>query len=96
MLDFDILDTVAGRQVYDEGLERGLEKGRKEGLEEGLSNMRDMLALNLKNRFGELSYDITNAINSIKDFDYLKVLFSKSFSYDNIDHFKKNLVTVNL
>jgi hypothetical protein len=87
MLDFDILDTVAGRQVYDEGLE----KGRTEGL----TNMREMLALNLTNRFGELSYDVTAAINSIKDVDYLKALFSKSFSYDNIDHFKKNLVTVN-
>jgi predicted transposase YdaD len=91
MLDFDILDTVAGRQVYNEGLEKGLEKGRTEGL----SNMREMLELNLKNRFGKLSYDVTAAINSIKDVDYLKALFSKSFSYDNIDHFKKNLVTVN-
>ena len=51
MLDFDILDTVAGRQVYDEGLE----KGRTEGRQEGLSSMREMLELNLKNRFGELS-----------------------------------------
>jgi len=55
-----------------------------------------MLELNLKNRFGELSYDVTTAINSIKDVDYLKALFSKSFSYDTIDHFKKNLVTVNV
>jgi len=55
--------------------------------------MREMLALNLKNRFGDVSYDVSNAINSIKDVDYLKSLFSKSFSYDNLDHFKKNLIT---
>ncbi|KPA16825.1 hypothetical protein MHK_003011 [Candidatus Magnetomorum sp. HK-1] len=89
MLDFDILDTVAGRQVYDEGLE----KGREEGLEKGLNNMREMLVLNLKNRFGEVSSDIINALNAIKDFDYLKSLFSESFSYDNFDNFKKNLAT---
>ena len=91
MLDFDILDTVAGKQVYDEGLEKGLEKGR----EEGLNNMREMLALNLKNRFGGVSSDITNALNAIKDFDYLKTLFSESFSYDNFDHFKKKLAISN-
>ncbi|KPA16696.1 hypothetical protein MHK_003086, partial [Candidatus Magnetomorum sp. HK-1] len=93
MLDFDILDTVAGKQVYDEGLEKGLEKGREEGR---LNNMREMLALNLKNRFGDVSSDFINALNAIKDFDYLKALFSKSFSYDNFDHFKKNLATAQI
>ena len=29
MLDFDILDTVAGRLVYDEGLEKDLKKDLK-------------------------------------------------------------------
>ena len=51
MLDFDILDTVAGRQVYDEGIEKGIEKRRKEEREEGLSNMKEMLEFNLKNKF---------------------------------------------
>lgn len=92
MLDFDILDTVAGRQVYDEGLEKGMEKGR----EEGLINMRDMLALNLKNRFGNVSSEIMNSLHAIKDFDYLKELFSASFSYDNVDLFKKRLATVKI
>ena len=104
MLDFDILDTVAGRQVYDEGLEKGMEKGmekgREEGMEkgreEGLINMRDMLALNLKNRFGNVSSEIMNSLHAIKDFDYLKELFSASFSYDNVDLFKKRLATVKI
>jgi len=61
MLDFDILDTVAGRQVYDEGLEKGLEKGRERGREEGqLINMREVLALNLQNRFGDVASDFIN------------------------------------
>jgi hypothetical protein len=103
MLDFDILDTVAGRQVYDEGLEKGLEKGRDEGLKEGrdeglkegrLINMREMLALNLKNRFGNVSSDVMQSLSSIKDFEFLKTLFSESYSYDNYDLIKKRLSTV--
>jgi hypothetical protein len=90
MLDFDILDTVAGRQVYDEGIE----KGREEGREEGLVNMREMLALNLKNRFGDVSYDIMQTLCAINDFEFLKTLFAESFSYDNFDHLKKRLATV--
>ena len=38
MLDFDILDTVAGRQVWYEAEEKGLEKGIKSLLEAGLLN----------------------------------------------------------
>jgi len=88
MLDFDILDTVAGKQVYDEGIEKGRE--------EGLRNMKEMLALNIKIRFGDVSADFINAINAIKDFDYLKTLFSESFLYDNFDLFKKNLATATI
>jgi predicted transposase YdaD len=103
MLDFDILDTVAGRQVYDEGLEKGLEKGRDEGLKKGrdeglkegrLINMREMLALNLKNRFGNVSSDVMQSLSAIKDFEFLKTLFSESYSYDNYDLIKKRLATV--
>jgi hypothetical protein len=96
MLDFDILETVAGRQVYDEGLEKGLEKGREEGREEGLHNLRKMLALNLTKRFGDVTSDFIAALNKIKDFDYLTSLFSNSFSYDNFDHFKKSMVTAKI
>ena len=90
MLDFDMLDTVAGRQLYDEGHEKGHEKGLEEGR---LSNMKEMLTLNLKKQFGDISADFINAINAIKDLEYLKTLFLESFSYDNFDHFKKNLAT---
>ncbi|ETR73470.1 MAG: hypothetical protein OMM_06904 [Candidatus Magnetoglobus multicellularis str. Araruama] len=86
MLDFDILDTVAGRQVYDEGMEKGMEKGREE-------NMREMLVFTLNQRFGNVSSDIVNAIYAIKDFDYLKSLFAASFSYNNFDHFRQYLST---
>jgi hypothetical protein len=83
MLDFDMLDTVAGKQLYDEALEKGR-----------LDNMKEMLALNLKNRFGDVSADFISALNAIKDLDYLKRIFSESFSYDNFDLFKKNLAVV--
>jgi len=102
MLDFDILDTVAGKQVYDEGRdkgrkegrEEGLDVGRKEGLEEGLNNMRKLLVMNLVNQFGNLTSDILEAVNAIKDFDYIQALFAKSFTYDNVESFKQCLVPV--
>jgi hypothetical protein len=88
MLDFDILDTVAGRQVYDEGLEKGRD--------EGLINMREMLALNLKNRFGNVSSDVMQSLSEIQDFEFLKTLFSESYTYDNYDLFKKRIATVKI
>jgi len=96
MLDFDILDTVAGKQVYDEGLEKGRQEGHEKGREEVLVDMREMFVLNLKKRFGDISADIMNALYAIKDSDILKTLFSESFSCDNYDHFQKKLATVNI
>ncbi len=55
MLDFDILDTVAGRQVYEEG--------RDEGLEEGIATA---IILTLKNRFGHAADDIGQQIAAKK------------------------------
>jgi len=92
MLDFDILDTVAGRQVYDEGIE----KGRKEEREEGLNNMKEMLEFNLKKKFGDVASDSINVLHRIKDYDYLKELFSTYFVYDNYDLFKRKLATANI
>ena len=103
MLDFDILDTVAGRQVYEEGREEGREEGLEEGIEKGraeiekgLHNMKEMLSLNLKARFGDVASDFIHTLNAIKDFDYLKAIFSKSLAYDNFDHFKKSLATASI
>jgi len=33
MLDFDILDTVAGKQIWNEAKEEGLEEGMEIGME---------------------------------------------------------------
>ncbi len=63
MLDFDILDTVAGRQVYEEGLEEGQKKGRDEGLEEGIATA---IILTLENRFGHAADDIGQQIAAKK------------------------------
>jgi predicted transposase YdaD len=35
MLNFDLMDTVAGQQVYDMGVQKGIEEGHQDGLEEG-------------------------------------------------------------
>ncbi|MCP4348511.1 MAG: hypothetical protein GY795_23760 [Desulfobacterales bacterium] len=37
VLNFDLTDTVAGRQIFEEGVEKGVEKGIKKGVEEGMN-----------------------------------------------------------
>jgi len=107
MLDFDILDTVAGRQVkeegreegleegreegreegLEEGREEGLEEGREEGLEEGKNNMKEMLLMNTKVRFGNISSEIKNKIKELNDIKQIRELFTQSFSCDNEEEF---------
>jgi len=36
MLNFDLMDTVAGQQVYDMGVQKGIQAGIQEGIEEGI------------------------------------------------------------
>ncbi len=31
MLNFDLMDTVAGRQIFEEGVEKGVEEGMNQG-----------------------------------------------------------------
>ena len=58
--------------------------------------MKEMLSMNLKSRFGDVASDFIQTLNAIKDFDYLKAIFSKSLSYDNFDHFKKSLAPASI
>jgi hypothetical protein len=50
MLHFDLMDSVAGRQLYDMGYQKGEEKGQQIGM---LEEAREMLIEALKVRFFE-------------------------------------------
>ncbi|KPA11085.1 hypothetical protein MHK_008698 [Candidatus Magnetomorum sp. HK-1] len=59
------------------GLKEGEKIGRKEGEREG---MIEMLLLNLKTRFGNISSETEKKIQSIEGIDQIKELFTKSFT----------------
>jgi len=64
--DIDMIQTAR-----DEGLEKGLKDGEIKG-------MIQMLLLNLKTRFGQLSENIEKQIYSISDTDTITELFKLS------------------
>ncbi|MCP4112070.1 MAG: hypothetical protein GY749_42175 [Desulfobacteraceae bacterium] len=35
VLNFDLMDTVAGTQIFEEGVEKGIKKGVEEGMNQG-------------------------------------------------------------
>ncbi len=49
------MDTVAGRQIYDEGMGKGMKKGH-------IDNAREMLTDVLRERFGIAPEDVTHAV----------------------------------
>ncbi|MDM8523588.1 hypothetical protein QUF80_09480 [Desulfococcaceae bacterium HSG8] len=67
MLDFDLMDTVAGKQIYDEGMEKGVDKGVDKGMVEMLTDV-------LRERFGIVPEDVTDTIYAVGRRDVLKRL----------------------
>jgi len=95
MLKFDLMDTVAGRQLYDMGQQKGHHEGHHEGLKESLQkeliNVRDMLLDVLVARFGLVSNKIVNKIRAIDQLEVLKSLHGEAIRCPNIGIFKERL-----
>jgi len=52
MLNFDLMSTVAGQQVYDMGVQKGIEEGHQEGIEDGrLEGIEEGLRKGFQNGF---------------------------------------------
>ena len=51
--------------------------------------MTEMLLMNVKFRFGNISPEVEDKINSVKNIDTIRELFTKSFSCDNEKQFLK-------
>ncbi|HID98901.1 MAG TPA: hypothetical protein EYP59_01255 [Thiotrichaceae bacterium] len=76
MLNFDLMDTVAGRQVHDMGLIEGV---------------REMLIEALNERFGIVPSDLISQIRSISLREHLKQLLRQAIRCPDLDSFKEML-----
>ncbi|RKZ49448.1 MAG: hypothetical protein DRR16_05990 [Candidatus Parabeggiatoa sp. nov. 3] len=80
MLNFDLMDTVAGKQVYDMGLQKGV-----------INDAQEMVIEVLDARFGMVPNEVVETIQTISERDVLKNLHRQAtLCPDNI-HFKEIL-----
>ncbi len=78
MLNFDLMDTVAGQQIYEEGLEEGI-----------LKDAREMVIEVLSERFIIVPAKIKKSVYSVEDHDILKALLRYAIRTSDIEDFKK-------
>jgi len=74
--------------IKDVGIEEGIEIGREEGREEGREVITEMLLMNIRFRFGNISLDTEQKVKAMKDHERIRELFTQSFSCDNEEQFK--------
>ncbi len=82
MLNFDLMDTVAGQQIFEEGVEKGLEEGI-------LKEAREMVIEVLSERFISVPAEIKESVYSAEDHDILKALRRYAIRTSDIEDFKK-------
>ncbi len=79
MLNFDLMDTVAGRQVYEMGL---------------IKDAREMVLELIDERFGKVSNKLTQQIDSISQRVLLRQLLRQAARCPDIAGFQKALSKV--
>ncbi len=53
MLDFDLAETRAGQEIFQEGMEKGIEKGLEKGIEKGkLEGLIEAIKMGMELKFG--------------------------------------------
>ncbi|MBF0496367.1 MAG: DUF2887 domain-containing protein [Deltaproteobacteria bacterium] len=96
MMNFDLADTAAGRDIRwlgfqegrEEGREEGLEKGREEGrVDEARENLLDLLSV----RFGPVSQDVSLRIGQVGDLNVLKDLLRAVIQVPDLAAFQSKL-----
>ena len=66
--------------------------GMRKGLQQGfLIEGREMILGALNERFGEVSFDISNAVNKIEDRDTLRALLRYAIRTMSLEEFKQAL-----
>ena len=74
MLNFDLMDTVAGKEIYEEGL---------------LKDAREMVIEVLEERFGIVSGEIMESVRSIGRREVLKELLRRAIRSERVEDFKE-------
>ncbi len=83
MLNFDLMDTVAGQQVYDMGLQKGIQRV----IETAQEDVLEVLA----ERFGIIPIDIMEQIRALSLREHLKQLLKQAIRSPDIDRFQEIL-----
>ncbi len=104
MLNFDLADTVAGQQIFEEGVEKGVEEGIEKGIEKGIERgiekgiekgiergIRDMVIEALTERFVAVPSGIRDEVCSVGQYDALKELHRYAIRSSDIEEFRKVL-----
>jgi predicted transposase YdaD len=82
MLGFDLMDSQAGKDIYDMGLQEGV-----------INNAKEMLIDALEVRFENIPDNIIEQLNGIYDPNRLKDLFKQAMRCPDLEHFKKRLLS---
>jgi len=80
MLNFDLMDTVAGRQLHEMGHQKGL-----------MESAREMLLVILEERFGIVPHDLMKQIHTVPLRKHLKQLHRQAIRCPNIERFEEML-----
>jgi hypothetical protein len=83
MLNFDLADTVAGQQIFEEGVETGFEKA-----------IREMVIEALAERFVAVPSAIKEAVYAVGQHDTLKSLLRYAIRSSDMEEFTKILSKV--
>jgi len=81
MLNFDLMETVAGQQLHDMGHEKGL-----------LESVREDVLEILEERFGIVPNDMNQQIRAISQREYLKQLLKQAIRCPDLDRFNEMLL----
>jgi len=81
MLGFDLMDSQAGKDIYDMGLQKGV------------NNVKEMLIDALEVRFENIPDNIIEPINGINDLERLKNLHREAIRCPDLDSFKTRLLS---
>ena len=77
---FDLMDTVAGRQLYDMGRQKAQ-----------VNTIQEMLLDALDARFGLIPHKMIDKIRTIEQSEMLKSLFKQAMRCPDLQSFKKQL-----
>jgi len=76
MLNFDLMDTLAGRQVYEMGK---------------INDAREMVVEVLDERFGVVPFELIEQVRGVNGRDVLKRLIRQAIQCQNLEIFKEKL-----